>query len=145
MDVIEIGMLVIVGSVISLLFFRIIFRMICVRSEHRDGQYILTSYLSNFYGVSSKGMKQVRGNGLLYLARTAICYEMYVPKKRLEIPLNKIVHIGTTNRHLGKIGCKLLKVTFKTEQGEETAAWSVNDAEHWIQEINMLRQQLSSK
>ncbi|CAM4492542.1 hypothetical protein [Paenibacillus tarimensis] len=120
---------------IATLLFIFLYRLISLKKKYKQEENLLVDYLSNFYGVSSKGMRQIRGNGILLLSRNDLVFEMYIPRKKYTIPLDTINEISKVNGHLGKVGFNLLKVKFKSENHCEEAAWAVNDVDEWIKQL----------
>ncbi|MGD8412685.1 MAG: hypothetical protein PVF33_00545 [Candidatus Latescibacterota bacterium] len=95
-------------------------------------QIVRESIGANFFGRSSKGIGQIRGNGALVLTPQELYFIMFAPRKELIIPLDDVTSVSTPRSHLGKtIGSKLLKVDFRTPAGEDAAAWAVRDVEDW--------------
>ena len=102
----------------------------------------LTSETANFFGQRSKGIRQIRGNGVLILMNSILFFEMWHPKKILEIPLSSIGQIEVTRSFLGKSRFKdLLKISFINLEGErDEAAWLVEDLENWVSTLkNVLK------
>lgn len=92
---------------------------------------------ANFFGLESKGMGQIRGNGTLTLTPDTLHFFMAVPANHFEIPLARIQEISHPNSHCGK-GCivPLLKITFTTEQGStDSIAFALRNSKGWAGEI----------
>lgn len=98
---------------------------------------ILLSPSANFFGQQSQGHKQIRGNGVLALTNDKLYFEMWKPKKKLQISLSSIGGIETPKSHLGKSKFKpLLKIIFKNEKNDpDSAAWLVGDLPKWKRTI----------
>ena len=98
---------------------------------------ILESDNVNFFGQQSKGHRQVRGNGVLILTNEKIYFEMWKPKKVLEIPIKAIRDVNIVRSFLGKTKFRdLLQVEFSNDTGEEdAAAWLIFDLGKWFDEI----------
>ena len=94
---------------------------------------ILLSPSANFFGQQSKGHKQIRGNGVLALTNDKLYFEMWKPKKKLQISLTSIEGIETPKSHLGKSKFKpLLKIIFRNEKDDpDSATWLVRDLPKW--------------
>jgi len=92
---------------------------------------------ANCFGLESKGMAQIRGNGCLAATPREVYFQMWVPKREIAIPRDEIVEISTPRSHLGKSrGVKLLKIAFTTPEGEkDSAAWIVRDLDAWLSEL----------
>lgn len=113
---------------------------ILARFDNSD--IILTSETANFFGQRSKDIRQIRGNGVLILMNSILFFEMWHPKKILEIPLSSIGQIEVTRSFLGKSRFKdLLKISFINLEGErDEAAWLVEDLENWVSTLkNVLK------
>ncbi|RMG00859.1 MAG: hypothetical protein D6726_10585 [Nitrospirae bacterium] len=97
-------------------------------------EIILLEKAANFFGQESLGYAQIRGNGTLLLTGDEIFFQMWLPKKELQIPLSSILSVEVTRSHLGKTkGVRLLKVTFKNPQQErDSVAWIVRDVDRWV-------------
>jgi len=107
-----------------------------------EGQKVLKAFESaNFFGLESKGVKQVRGNGVLVLTKEKLFFEMWVkPKTIIEIPIKTIKEINVVKAHLYKSRFKpLLKVFFINGLGErDSVAWMVNNLEEWRNALEKL-------
>lgn len=106
-----------------------------------DGKKIHSMTSSaNFFGLTSKGIGQTRGQGALVLAEDELFFLMAVPKKEYSIPYNKITEVDLKKSHLGKsIGRDLLHVSFDTEYDQDSIAWSVREPGQWKMAIDKLR------
>ncbi len=101
-------------------------------------EIIMRSSFANFFGQESKGVKQVRGNGLIVLTKDELYFEMYAPKRQFNVPLKSISKIETVKWHLKKTKSRpLLKVIYKNELGEnDSLAWLVRDLDSWLNVLN---------
>lgn len=88
---------------------------------------------ANLFGVESRGMAQVRGNGALLLTNSSLVFAMFRPAQDLVIPLSKISKVESVETHLGKsVSRPLLKVHFTNEEGNrDSAAWWVANVTEW--------------
>ena len=95
----------------------------------------------NFFGISSSGYGQVRGNGVLALTEKGLRFRMLAPRKTLFIPLDHIREVSHPRWFLGRSKSrKLLQVDFFTQEGEkDAAAWLVPDYEWWGKAILDMR------
>jgi hypothetical protein len=95
----------------------------------------------NFFGVSSSGYGQVRGNGMLALTEKGIHFRMLAPRKNFFIPLNSVREVSHPRSFLGKSKARtLLRVDFFNVQGEkDAAAWLVPHHEWWGRAIMDMR------
>jgi len=108
--------------------------------EH-PGEKILHKDGANFFGLQSKGMGQVRGNGLLILTKRKLYFRQFVPAKWFEIPLAWISSLAHPRSFLGKSkGMKLLVVNYTNQEGAADAiGWAVNDLDKWSELITSKR------
>lgn len=95
----------------------------------------------NFFGLKSKGLSQIRGNGALLLTKEYLYFEMWIPKKKVKIPLEKIKNIEEAKSFLGKTRfTPLLKIDFIDENNQKNScAWQVRKLKKWIAIINQNR------
>jgi hypothetical protein len=107
-----------------------------------DAEEIIISLNSaNFFGQQSQKSFQVRGNGVILLTHKELYFEMWHPKKVLQIPISEILRVEPTKSFLHKsVFRKLLKVVFRNKNGEEdAAAWWVSSLDDWIEEITKIK------
>ncbi|MBY8987564.1 MAG: hypothetical protein KGD61_03840 [Candidatus Lokiarchaeota archaeon] len=80
---------------------------------------------------------------MLVLTQEELYFEMWYPKKVLQIPTSTILKVEITKSFLHKsVFRKLLKVVFQNEDGEEDiAAWWVTSLDKWIEELNNIKNQ----
>jgi hypothetical protein len=98
---------------------------------------------ANYFGLESKGLRQIRGNGVLILTQKKLYFEMWVkPKTIVEVPISSIQKIENVKSHLGKSKFqKLLKVSFINEKGNlDSVAWLVRDLEEWMHSLEKMKQ-----
>ncbi len=95
---------------------------------------------ANFFGQKSLGYIQIRGNGVLALTSDKLFFEMWLPKKGIEIPINRITYINNPIQFLGKTKLRsLLKVTFINQNGQtDSAAWQISELDRWTNELHKL-------
>ena len=87
---------------------------------------------ANFFGESSRGGVQIRGNGALVLTDSELFFIMLAPRKQYTIPLDQITEITLPRSHLGKSVIKRpLKVEYRTPKGTDSIAWALPDSEDW--------------
>jgi len=112
-----------------------------ILDKFKDKLIILSSDNSNFFGQQSRKSTQVRGNGVLILTAEDLYFEMWRPKKILQIPISSILKIEITKSFLHKsVFRKLLKVVFTNQEGEkDAAAWWVTSLDKWIEELEKLK------
>ncbi|HDH51749.1 MAG TPA: hypothetical protein ENH04_10130, partial [Nitrospirae bacterium] len=64
-----------------------------VLQRFRDKKVLGVSAEANFFGQESRGMKQIRGNGILILTDEELYFQMLFPKKELTILVNSIIGV----------------------------------------------------
>jgi hypothetical protein len=86
-----------------------------------------------FFGQASKGVGQLRGNGVLVLTPARLFFEMWAPRRELSIPVASITSVSTPRSHLGRTSFRpLLEVKHKDEQGRgDSSAWLIQNVETW--------------
>jgi hypothetical protein len=112
-------------------------------AKFQGNEILKLSESANYFGLESKGVRQIRGNGVLILTKKKLYFEMWAkPKTIVEIPINSIQKIERAKSHLRKnIIQKLLKVYFVNEKGNlDSVAWMVRDLEEWIQFLENMKQ-----
>ena len=109
--------------------------------KFKDKNIILSLNNANFFGQQSHKSTQVRGNGVLILTAEDLYFEMWRPKKILQIPISSVLNIEITKSFLHKsVFRKLLKVVFTNQEGEEdAAAWWVTSLDKWTEELEKLK------
>lgn len=91
---------------------------------------------ASFFGLSSRGLAQVRGNGVLALARDGLWFRLLLPRREFEVPLADVIEVDSPRSHLGRtVGRRLLRVRFRTAGGEDSIAWCVADLDGWIADL----------
>ena len=113
-----------------------------IGAKFQESEIIKISENANYFGLESKGVKQIRGNGVLILTKEMLYFEMWVkPKTIVKIPINSIEKIESVKSHLRKSRFqKLLKVIFMDEQGNpDSVAWLVRDLEEWIRFLENMK------
>ena len=85
------------------------------------------------FGIESKGVWQVRGNGCLAATSEQVLFIMWLPRKELRIPRERVTAVERATSHLGKtIGRELLRIRFTNDSGQpDSAAWFVRDLPTW--------------
>ncbi|MBN1150391.1 hypothetical protein JXA84_04115 [candidate division WOR-3 bacterium] len=101
---------------------------------------LISDTFANFFGIQSKGLRQIRGNGKLVLDQEFLYFRMLLPKRVIRIPVNAIIKAEESLSHLKKTkAAPLLKVTFQNDEGSiDSAAWLVRDLSSWKIEIQSL-------
>lgn len=87
---------------------------------------------ANFFGLESQGAAQLRGNGALVLTDQLLWFSRAVAEEVFEVPRADVTGVEVVRSHLGKsVGRPLLKVRFRSSNGEDSIAWCVPDVEGW--------------
>ncbi len=108
-----------------------------VRESLAGEQISLMDDRANCFGVESAGAAQVRGNGCLALGATRLVFAMWVPRRLLTIPRDRITAIEQPRSHLGKSTVvRLLKVRFASDDGAaDSVAWAVRKLDQWVEAL----------
>jgi hypothetical protein len=111
-----------------------------IRRKFAGKLIVRDSIGANFFGRLSVGMGQIRGNGVLVLTPDELYFMMFVPRREVTIPLDRITSVSTPRSHLGKtVGIKLLRVDFASESGEDAVAWAVQRLGQWVADLERYR------
>jgi len=101
-----------------------------------DGDIVVEDRMANFFGVTSAHPWQMRGNGCLILSTKEIYFQRWSPQWDLRFPRDAITRVELVKKHLGKrVGRSLLKLTWRTEEGEDSVAFLVSDPDAWVREL----------
>lgn len=113
-----------------------------ILEKFNEEDIIQVSEKANFFGVESKGSKQVRGNGVLVLKKNELYFQMWIPKRILKISISSIKNVTSTTHHLRKMkDINLLKVIFINDNGkEDSAAWWVKYLNEWLTKLKAILQ-----
>ncbi|MHA1292726.1 MAG: hypothetical protein ACTSQJ_08685 [Promethearchaeota archaeon] len=108
-------------------------RILEIVNKFQEKKVVEICKSANFFGQKSIGWKQIRGNGVLILTEEELYFEMWHPKRILQIPIKFVQKIETPKSFLGKSKFKrLLKVVFKSKNNIiDSAAWLVNKLDRW--------------
>jgi len=112
-----------------------------ILAKFQESEIVKVSESANYFGLESKGLKQIRGNGVLILTKDKLYFEMWIkPKTIIEIPIDSIQKIESVKSHLRKSRFqKLLKVIFTNERGNmDSVAWLVRDLDEWMRILEKL-------
>lgn len=111
-----------------------------IRTKLAGKQVVRSAFGANFFGRSSRGMGQWRGNGALVLTTSELQFVMFAPRIELVIPLETVTSVSTPRSHLGKtVVVRLLRVGFRSPEREDAAAWAVKDVDEWVSSIQRYR------
>jgi len=122
--------------------FSLIGRKLLTRVEKRfTGQRIILQALSaNFFGQKSKGVKQIRGKGVLVLTKDELWFSLALPAREISISVKDIKSVKLIKSHLSKTVFRpLLCVEFLFQGIEDSIAWLVNDPEEWKTDIEKVQ------
>jgi len=111
-----------------------------VLREYPLHTHVIVSPMANMFGLKSRGVKQIRGNGVLVLTSSLLYFRMILPAKKILIPVSSITGVETPKSFAGKSkGVRLLKVDFRATNGKsESAAWLVDRLEEWVSGLHKL-------
>jgi len=107
-----------------------------------EGQTLhIVSSKANFFGLSSRGMRQLRGNGVLALSENVLFFQLWLSRNYIEIPLKNITGIETPRVFQRRsILRRLLRVNFTSDRGRpDAAAWYVNNLPEWKEALERLK------
>lgn len=97
---------------------------------------------ANFFGIKSKGGKQIRGNGALVLTRKQLYFIRAVPRQEYNIPIGSVREVSLPRSFNGKSALvRLLCVHYGTEYGEDAIAWAIRKPRQWKEAIETLLKQ----
>lgn len=112
-----------------------------IRNNFDKEEIIGATTRANFFGVQSKGGKQLRGNGALVLTKDRLCFIRGVPQSVYTIPTKTITQVSLPKSFNGKsVFSKLLCVHHSVEGGKDAMAWAVNAPDKWKKAIETLIQ-----
>jgi hypothetical protein len=133
---------IIIATLLLLLLPIIAIKLIRPRLETRIAenyapqQILMTDFTANSFGQESKGVLQVRGNGVLVLTEEYLHFFRFVPGADLRVPITAITDLSFTKNHLGKATIyNLLKVRFSTNGETDSIAWYLKDPNTWKAKI----------
>lgn len=108
-----------------------------VRARFPAERIVLQDLFANSFGIESKGVFQIRGNGALVLTADQLWFRQAVTGDELSIRRDAIQDVSLVNSHLGKryFGRRLLRVRFRTNDGEDAVAWALSDPEGWMRTL----------
>ena len=112
-----------------------------VREDLSRETILMKSYYANFFGQESRGFSQIRGNGILVLTENFLYFQMLVPRKKLIIPVSSMTGTQIVRTFLAKTKFRpLLKVSFHTDEGNDSAAWLLKDPHSWKERLDEMIQ-----
>lgn len=111
-----------------------------IAAKYGPDEILLKDWKANSFGLESKGVWQVRGNGALVLTKDCLHFFLFLPNRELRIPLPAITEVTFTKHHLGKATLyDLLKVRFSGEDQLDSIAWFLSDPTAWKEKIEKIR------
>jgi hypothetical protein len=91
---------------------------------------------ANFFGLKSKGAKQIRGNGAIVLTRDQLFFIRALPFKEYKIPIKAINSVSMPKSFNGKsVFTELLCVHYNVDGIEDSIAWAVDNPVKWKESI----------
>jgi hypothetical protein len=104
-----------------------------LRSMAGERELELIDDSANSFGVESRGVAQIRGNGCLALTADEVLFVMWLPRRELRISRKRISVVERAGSHLGKtVGRPLLRIRFADDLGrDDSAAWLIRDLPAW--------------
>jgi hypothetical protein len=93
--------------------------------------------VTRFFGLSSAGMFQIRGNGCLAATRDQLLFRLWIPRREVLIDRASVTGIDTPRAHRGKTSLhRLLRVGYTNPRAEgDAAAWAVRDLDAWLEAL----------
>ncbi|MCQ3930649.1 MAG: hypothetical protein DPW16_09320 [Chloroflexi bacterium] len=142
--IIVVGVGVVIGVVLFTVFWalgRITRKRAAIIAERFPNTKLIVP-MANFFGQESKGVTQLRGNGIMVITSSEVYFQQLVTNREWHIALGSIQMVETTKSHLGKsIGRPLLKIRYINPEGRvDTVAWWVKNLDEVLQTIESLRQ-----
>jgi hypothetical protein len=111
--------------------------------RYGPGQVAFSDSGALFFGLSSRGLSQIRGTGVLVLTDNELWFSRYLLREELLIPLSRVHEVRLVGSHLRKkiIGRELLFVRFapdgeNDDSNEDSVAWLVAAPNTWKEEIS---------
>lgn len=102
-------------------------------------EIIASTTRANFFGVESRGGKQLRGKGALVLTGKTLYFFRAVPFKEYRIPLHTMTKISTPRSFNKKsVIAKLLCVHYNMDSQQDAMAWAVREPGQWKSRIESL-------
>jgi hypothetical protein len=136
---------VISGSFFLLLVLNSIFKSVrkklerYIQENFEKKDVIGATTRANFFGVKSKGGKQIRGNGAIVLTKDQLFFIRAMPFKESIIPVNSIGQVSLPKIFNGKSAfSKLLCIHYNIDGVEDSIAWSIRNPEKWKASIEGL-------
>jgi hypothetical protein len=111
--------------------------------HYADLDILRADPLANGLGRRSRGLSQLRGNGLLILTPEQLIFHPLVGGEPYAISLDSILAVEGPKVHLGKTRFRpLLALRYRSseeEVDEDLVAWDLRDREAWVEAIEKAR------
>jgi hypothetical protein len=111
-----------------------------VAEVYSDDQILLRDFKALGFGLQSRGVTQLRGNGALVLTADSLHFFQFTPASDYRMALDTLTEAKTVRSHLGKsIGRNLLHAEFTIDGASDSMAWYVGDVEAWLDQLRKAR------
>ncbi|MDZ7731833.1 MAG: hypothetical protein U5R31_00825 [Acidimicrobiia bacterium] len=102
-----------------------------------EGRVRLLDPSANFFGLESRGVWQVRGNGCLAVTADRVVFRQLAPRRDVVIPRERILAVEPVRWHLGKRRRhELLRIAWWGESVTDRAAWLLSrNLRRWLDEL----------
>lgn len=144
-----------VGAAVLAGVVRIFSRMRKIRKECRETlsqrydtkDIVCHDNLAHYLGMESFTGKQVRGKGILVLAKNELFFLRLHPRMELSIPLKRIKRIVTPTAFLDiSAPAPLLKIDFQDEDSAiNSVAWQVGDVTSFATSLKLQRKEVQQR
>ncbi|MGD8911511.1 MAG: hypothetical protein PVI97_07575 [Candidatus Thiodiazotropha sp.] len=110
-----------------------------IQHKFDEEEIVAATTRANFFGLKSKGFKQIRGNAAIVLTKDKLYSIRSMPLQENMIPFSGIEKVTLPRSFLGKsIFRKLLCVHYLNEGQQDEIAWAVKNPEYWKTTIENL-------
>jgi hypothetical protein len=134
------------GLILAVLFAKVVLRSLRgplearIAASHGEDEILMKDLTANNFGLESKGVFQLRGNGALVLTAEELHFFMFLPRRELRVPLSAITELAIVKSHLGKATLRdLLKVRFAAGGRPDSIAWCLAEPQAWKQRIEEIQ------
>ena len=143
LDAARVVLLVVAIVLPVLIVLRLILRSVArglqaeVDRRFRRDEIVKQEIGANFFGLESRGVRQLRGNGALVLTSEMLWFRQALSNREICIPLDRITRVSSVPSHLGKTIIKpLLRVDFiDSNESCDSVAWAVRDTTIWQEAV----------
>lgn len=133
--------IVLIASVVAKITLRLMKRPLEARiaAHYGPDDLLMQDMTANSFGLESRGVWQLRGNGALVLTKEGLHFFQFMCGADVRVPLGAITDISLTKSHLGKATIyDLLKVRFTLDGRSDSIAWYLADPKAWKNRIEEL-------